>query len=428
MKSPANITPVLMPKWGLSMTEGLLSDWLVEEGTSISIGDEIMEVETDKIASAVEATDAGVLRRCVAVAGETYPVQALMGVLAAEEVDDAEIDAFIDAYEVPQAEDDEDAEAASQYEFVETSVGRIRYALRGDEGPVVVLIHGFGGDLDNWLFNIDALAEKTRVYAIDLPGHGQSIKQIEDPGLSGLANAVRAFMSTVEIDSVHLVGHSMGAAVAATVVSETPDLVQSLSLVSAAGLGVEINSAYIDGFVAAVSRRELKPVLLNLFADPSLVSRAMVDELLKYKRLDGVRDALTHLASNLFVDGRQKTILAEQISDLGVRTLVVWGSEDQVIPASHAKNMKSAKVEVIEGAGHMVQMEKASRVNHLGLQGKPPDSGAHSRLTWLPASSVVNTLSYENYDGDKLSPILSIEPANYPVTGICQEHKCHEYR
>jgi len=174
-------------------------------------------------------------------------------------------------------------------------------------------------------------------------------------------------MSTVEIDSVHLVGHSMGAAVAATVVSETPDLVQSLSLVSAAGLGVEINSAYIDGFVAAVSRRELKPVLLNLFADPSLVSRAMVDELLKYKRLDGVRDALTHLASNLFVDGRQKTILAEQISDLGVRTLVVWGSEDQVIPASHAKNMKSAKVEVIEGAGHMVQMEKASRVNHLIL-------------------------------------------------------------
>ena len=46
-----------MPKWGLSMEEGELSGWLVEEGDSISVGDEIMEVETTKISSAVEAAD-----------------------------------------------------------------------------------------------------------------------------------------------------------------------------------------------------------------------------------------------------------------------------------------------------------------------------------------------------------------------------------
>ena len=48
-------------------------------------------------------------------------------------------------------------------------------AARGDE--TVILIHGFGGDLDNWLFNIDALAEKATVYALDIPGHGQSTKK-----------------------------------------------------------------------------------------------------------------------------------------------------------------------------------------------------------------------------------------------------------
>jgi len=362
------ITPLIMPKWGLSMKEGKLSDWLIKEGANISVGDEIMEVETDKIANVVEAADPGLLRRRVAVAGEVYPVRALLGVMAPEEVSDGDIDSFIASFEVPHVEDDDDSDEGPQYEFAETSQGRLRYAVRGEEGPVVLLIHGFGGDLDNWLFNIDALAEKAKVYALDLPGHGQSIKQLSESGLSGLANAVRAFMDTVDVESAHLVGHSMGGAVAATVASGTPDRVLSLSLVSGAGLGPEINSTYIDGFVTAVSRRELKPVLQNLFADSGLVSRAMVNDLLKYKRLDGVQEALTNLSSDLFSNGTQSIILTEKISDLGIKTLVVWGADDQVIPASHAENIKNADVVVIEGAGHMVQMEQAAKVNEL-IQG-----------------------------------------------------------
>ena len=83
------------------------------------------------------------------------------------------------------------------------------------------------------------------------------------------------------------------------------DLARSLTLISSLGLGEEINGAYIDGFVAAESRRDLKPVLKELFADENLVSRQMVDDLLKYKRLDGVRDTLRGLADAMFRDGRQ---------------------------------------------------------------------------------------------------------------------------
>lgn len=364
--SESDITPVLMPKWGLSMSEGVLVDWLVDEGAEIAVGDEIMEVETDKIASAVEAADAGILRRRVGAAGETYPVRALLGVLAPPEVGDDDIDAYIAAYEVPADEDDEEA-AAAAYEFVDSAAGRLRYARRGEDGPVLVLIHGFGGDLDNWLFNIDALAEKAQVYALDLPGHGQSAKQLTDPSLAGLADALQAFMDAVEIDNAHLVGHSMGAAVATRLACDAPGRVQSLTLISAAGLGPEINSAYIDGFVGAVSRRDLKPVLLNLFADSGLVTRSMVDDLLKYKRIDGVQEALSSLAASMFPGGEQSAQLAGQIDAAELSTLVIWGSDDAVIPAAHAQAVENAVTEIIDGAGHMVQMEKASAVNALIL-------------------------------------------------------------
>ena len=92
------IIPILMPKWGLSMQEGTLSEWHVEEGTEITSGDEIMDVETDKIANVVEAADGGLLRKRVGQAGEIYPVRALLGVMAPSSVSDAEIEAYIDSF------------------------------------------------------------------------------------------------------------------------------------------------------------------------------------------------------------------------------------------------------------------------------------------------------------------------------------------
>jgi pyruvate dehydrogenase E2 component (dihydrolipoamide acetyltransferase) len=84
-----------MPKWGLTMEEGTIASWLIEEGDEVEIGTEILEVETDKIAQPVESTVSGVLRRKIGEEGEEYPVQALIGVIAGADVSDEEIDAFI---------------------------------------------------------------------------------------------------------------------------------------------------------------------------------------------------------------------------------------------------------------------------------------------------------------------------------------------
>jgi pyruvate dehydrogenase E2 component (dihydrolipoamide acetyltransferase) len=358
------ITPIVMPKWGLTMTEGTLSAWHVEEGQTIAPGQEIMDVETDKIANAVEAADGGLLRRRVGQIGQVYPIKSLLGVMAARDVPESEIDAYVADFKVPVSSDDEE-EQATAYRFVDTPSGRLRYVQRPGEGDPILFIHGFGGDLNNWLFNIDAVTGLGPVFALDLPGHGGSGKAIAEPGLDALAGAVVQFMAALKLSQAHLIGHSMGGAIAGAVALRDPKLVKSLTLISSAGLGEEIESRYIEGFVGSESRRDLKPVLQYLFADESLVSRSMIEDLLKYKRLDGVQAALRGLATALFKDGRQARSLAGDLAKLSLPIQVIWGAKDQIIPAAHAKALANARAEVIETAGHMVQMEAAGRVNDL---------------------------------------------------------------
>lgn len=101
----SSIKPVIIPKWGLTMEEGTINEWLVEVGTPVSVGMEILTIDTDKLTNAVEATDAGVLRRILHGAGETLPVKTLIGILADADTSDADIDAFITSWVPPSADD-----------------------------------------------------------------------------------------------------------------------------------------------------------------------------------------------------------------------------------------------------------------------------------------------------------------------------------
>ena len=150
---------------------------------------------------------------------------------------------------IPDSEENGEKKDTLQYLFTEVGGLRVRYADRGFGDSVVLLLHGFGGDLDNWMFNLDSLAEKHRLLALDLPGHGQSVKTNVDPSLSGMATFVRKFLDGLSVSSVHVVGHSMGGAIAMQLASDSPETVKSLGLICSAGLGPDINSDYLRGFV-----------------------------------------------------------------------------------------------------------------------------------------------------------------------------------
>jgi pyruvate dehydrogenase E2 component (dihydrolipoamide acetyltransferase) len=358
------ISKVTMPKWGMSMSEGKLVAWLVGEGAVLRVGDDLAEVETEKINGIVEASSAGILRRKVATLDDVIPVGGLLAVVAEAETTDAELDAFIDeARETFVAKQDDSGDL--EPETVEVEGRRIRYLRRGEGSEVLLLLHGFGGNLENWLFNQDALAKGRTVYALDLPGHGGSTKDVGMGDLETFAGTVAGFLAALGHKRAHLVGHSLGGAIAITLAVTQPQIVASLTLVASVGLGPEIDREYIDGFIAASTRRDLEPHLERLFSDPNLVTRQLVTNVLRYKRLDGVDQALRKVAASAFSESGQRAALALQLADISSPVLVIWGKADQIIPSAHARRASPrARVEILE-AGHSPHMEAASEVNRL---------------------------------------------------------------
>jgi pyruvate dehydrogenase E2 component (dihydrolipoamide acetyltransferase) len=364
------IVAVRMPKWGLSMQEGAIVDWWKAEGDEVKEGDDLVDIETSKITNVCESPGNGVLRRIVARPGQTLPVGALIAVLADEAAGEADLDAFIADFQsrFTPGESDGAGEAALRLEMVRAGTRDIRIgrAGAGDAVPIV-LIHGYAGDLNNWLFNIAALAARGPVIAIDLPGHGGSAKDVGDGELAGLAVAVGDTLAALGVDTAHLVGHSLGGAVAARLAADRPAVVASLVLICPAYLpGGSLAEDFLTGVAESQRARDLKPFLQMLTADHALVTRDMVDDMVKAKRVDGAEEALLALRDRM-VAGDDKAALQADLQRLP-RALVISSVGDRIVGTPDAASLPAEwRVVSLEGCGHMPQMEAASRVNEVVL-------------------------------------------------------------
>jgi 2-hydroxy-6-oxonona-2,4-dienedioate hydrolase len=228
-------------------------------------------------------------------------------------------------------------------------------------GPPLVLIHGLGGDADEWIFCMKELSSSNRVVVIDLPGFGRSDKPMIHYSIDGFVEMLERFLSALAIERASLVGSSLGGWVAAAFALKFAERTERLILVDAAGMQSEAPELPIDLRVS--THQHMRDVLSMMFYDQTFVTEELVD--LAYeghlRRQDGY--TIDSVLQN-FKDKREW--LDERIAELKVPTLILWGEQDAMIPVSVSDTfhrlIKGSVREIIPQCGHLPAIEKPAEL------------------------------------------------------------------
>ena len=357
------IFALTMPKWGMTMTEGTVADWLFEEGDEVNVGSDLVEVETEKISAAIEAPAQGILKRIIVKKGSAK-VASLIAVISEPSVNENDIDEFIATFESPDQEEISKTSKVDNIQFLDLNTHRIRVRTIGS-GNDVLLIHGIGGDLGSWLFNQDFLANEFRVHAIDLPAHGESTLSLSEGSIEELGETIAKCMKQISSNPFHLVGHSLGGSVVMEIVNKFSDLVTSVSLVNPAGFAKEVNREFLEIFLSASKRKEMKQALTKLFYLSENLSRAMVENSLRHNRLEGVISQLKLIVDKNFPDYKQAIDWLPLLNSSSIPVQIIWGSHDHIIPFDSNIFPENVLLKEIENAGHMVHMENPTKFNQI---------------------------------------------------------------
>ena len=281
---------------------------------------------------------------------------------------------------------------ATDTEHVEVDGHPVRIRRSGPEGAEpVVLLHGIGRSLEDWQPTHDLLARDHRVTSLDLPGFGLTRRLRGSSGLPGFARAVAALLDSLgERRPVHLMGNSLGGAVAMTLAAEHPGQVASLVLVSSAGFGREVNLTLTPMACSALAglpvvgdrfrvkaREAGRQSIRDLFHDPAHAT----DEMLRHAGLVGsqpdyrltfVRTALSLGVPHLGTYRGWRRSLLRALAEAEIPTMVVWGDADTVLPPSHLEAavaaLPHATSHLFPDTGHLPQIERAAEFAELAAR------------------------------------------------------------
>ena len=242
----------------------------------------------------------------------------------------------------------------------------LQWFSRGAGAPLL-LLHGFGTSSGSWRLLAEQLGDGP-LLGIDLPNHGKS-PRMPVPDLDALARLLLARLDQEGIESLHLLGHSMGGGAAIALATALQSRLRSLTLVAPLGLGPQINGAFIQGILRATRLASLQPWLDTLFGDPAWLSGSFAATAWSELESAQTRGALAEMADQLLPDGTQARLLRERLSGLGMPVKLIWGALDRIVPPAHAAGLPGAVAfHLLPGVGHLPQVEAVGLLAQLVRQ------------------------------------------------------------
>ena len=251
----------------------------------------------------------------------------------------------------------------------------IKY-LEGGQGDVILLLHGFGANKDNWTRFSKHLTPHFRVIAPDLPGFGQSTRgATASYTISVQAGRIHAFAHALGLKAFHLGGNSMGGNIAGVYAARYPKNVISLCLIAPGGVVSAETSEMFQHINAGkpnpliVERPERYEELLDFVFTkrpfiPGAIKNYLTEEAIKHRPLNIV--IFQHIQKF-----KTTSSLESLLNGFTVPTLIIWGKKDRVLHFSGANILGSimpkAQVEVIEGIGHLPMIERPKEMAEIYL-------------------------------------------------------------